>query len=106
MPDPDDRYMSIICFDDHHYHVYYSKAPAVFHLQSELTPSRYVMCIVRTIIIDEDYEIVHELQDKISVESEKAREEPENLDFPRFDPVSLGVHRRQMRRLFNQMPDR
>ena len=64
------------------------------------------MCIVRTIIIDEDYEIVHELQDKISVESEKAREEPENLDFPRFDPVSLGVHRRQMRRLFNQMPDR
>ena len=97
LPDPDDRYMSIICFDDHHYHVYYSKAPAVFHLQKELTTSRYVMCIVRTIIKDDGLEVVHALQDQITVESEHYREEPENLDFPRFDPISLAVHRHQLR---------
>lgn len=105
LPPVEDRYMSIICTNEDHYLEFYSKAPAVFHLQKETVESRYLLCIIRTALKFNDIEIASSIQDRVKIKTDQEIEQTETLDIPYYDPVSLVQNRLQLRFLFNTLPN-
>ena len=87
LPDPGNRFISMQVLDEDQYthEVVYASGP--YYLNRHDLGTRYVLCIVR-ILVDPsdpaDLEVVHQLQDSISV----AQAERGHLELPDWDPLS------------------
>ena len=101
---PVDRYMSIECTNEDHIVEYYAIAPAVFHIQKETVTSRYIFCIIRTAVLNHDFDKTAIIQDRITIKAEKDYE-MKPLEMPLYDQKSLSEVRYELRMLFNHMPD-
>jgi len=104
--------MSVFCIDENHYMDFYSKAEAQFHLHKEIADTRYLYCVIRTAVVNdtlEDLEKARAIQERVKVEYVIKENKPHGpdaympLDMPDWDQVSLGVNRRELIGLFNNL---
>ena len=57
--------MSVYCFDQDQYLLYYGTGPTIFSIRRELVKTDYVCCLLRTALLEnteDDLESLHELQ--------------------------------------------
>lgn len=107
LPKVEDRYMSIECTNEDHYVEFYSKAPAVFHLQRETVATRYIFCIIRTALKtndEDDHNQIAGIQDRVTIKAPDVNiSEP--LDIPDYDHVTRMEIQQELRYLFTKMPN-
>ena len=120
-----DRYMSVYCFDQDQYQVYYgtgnrnltvtevkswpintdNSAPTIFQIKREFVKTQYVICLLRTSLLEntkEDLEEVKKLQSGVKLTTSGAAG-PFNI--PNYDPISARMTRSDLRHLILNVRD-
>ena len=95
-----DRYMSVYCFDQDQFIIYYGTAPTIFTIRREMIKTDYAICLLRTGLIEntpEDLDIVHELQAQVTLTVDG--EGDGEFVIPDYNKLSAQETRRGLRQL-------
>lgn len=98
LPDPGDRFMSMLVIDQDHYVTAVNYEPGDYAFTQEDVGTRYMFVMIRTFVDPNDpadLAKAHALQDAITV----TQEDPGTLDLPAWDQESLSA----IRSLLNQL---
>jgi len=100
-----ERYMSVYCFDQDQYQVYYGTAPTIFHIKREFVKTQYVICLLRTSLLEntqEDIEEVKKLQNGVKLTTSGIAGQ---FRIPNYDPISAKMTRTDLRHLILNVRD-
>jgi len=104
LPDPADRFMSMIVLDEEQYALETVYGPGTFTYTKEKVGTRYVLLGIRTFVNPKDksdLEKLHDLQDAITVKQKATG----TVEFPNWDPVSQKKVREALMAVSNTLPD-
>ncbi len=104
MPDPGERFMSLMVIDQDHYVPLVRYGAGSTTLDRETVGTRYALIAIRTLVNPadaDDVRAVHELQDAIRVEQAAAG----SFEVPDWDPVSQKTVRDALLVLQSTLPD-
>ena len=95
------RYMSVYCFDQDQFIIYYGTAPTTFTIRREMIKTDNACCLLRTMLIentDEDKKIVHEIQSKVRLTVDGDGSEG-TFNIPNYNKISAKDTRSHLRQL-------
>lgn len=105
LPDPGERFMSMLVINEDHYAIATVYAPATLSLSRDDAGTRYAMLAIRTFVDPDDPDdlpLVHALQDEVTVEQPDG---PGRFEAPNWDAVSQKTVRDALLILSSTLPD-